>query len=63
MRTSIKKNTFIRCNKYNIRQEDNIGWFKYINPILTLQGITREKGTDDLFQVYLTEKDMTRLSK
>ena len=63
MYTMIEKNTFIRFNKYNNHQKDSIGWFKYTDPILTLQRTTREKGTDALFQVYLTEEDMTRLSK
>ena len=59
----IENNTFIRFNKYNTHQEDSIRWFKCINPILTLQRTTRENITDALFQVYLTEEDMTRLSK
>ena len=27
----IENNTFVRFNKYNTRQEDSIGWLKYIN--------------------------------
>ena len=60
MHILIKNNKFVRFNKYNTHQEDSIRWFKYINSILTLQRTTREKLTDVLFQVYLTDKDIKR---
>ena len=58
--TLIESKKFVRFNKYNTHQEDSIRWFKYINSILTLQRFTREKLTDVLFQVYLTDKDIKR---
>ena len=64
MHTLIENNTFIKTDKYNTHQEDSFGWFKYINPILTLQRTTtNENITDALFQVSLTEEDVTQLSK
>ena len=63
MHTLIKNNTFLKFNKLNTRKKNCIRWFKYINPILTLQRITRENMTDALLQVYLSEEDMKRLSK
>ena len=51
MHTLIENNIFVRADKYYTHQEDIISWFKYINPILTLQRTTREKVTDTLFRV------------
>ena len=63
MHTLIENNTFIKADKYNTHQEDTIGWFKYINPILTLQRTTRENVTDTLFQVYLEVTLLSKVSK
>ena len=63
MHISIGTTTFVRFNKYNTYQEDSIGWFKYINSIITSQRTKREKLTDALFQVYITDEDMKGLSK
>ena len=63
MHTLIENNTFIKADKYNTHQEDTIGCFKYINPILTLQRTTRENVTDTLFQVYLEVTLLSKVSK
>ena len=61
MRNLIRLNTFIKYNKFNTHTEDNIGWCKFINPVLLLQQITRDYITDILLNVYLSEDDINKL--
>ena len=66
MSVLLKNNTYMKYEKFNTHKEDNIGWLKYINLVISLQRTTREKISDALMLVYLNEEEMiamTNISK
>ena len=62
MLSLLDNNTYMRYDMFNTSHEDSIGWLKYVNPIISLQRITREKMSDALMQVYLNDNEMVAMT-
>ena len=61
MSALLENNTYMKYEKFNTHKEDSIGWLKYINPVISLQRITREKISDALMLVHLNNEEMTAM--
>ena len=62
MLSLLDNNTYMRYDMFNTSHKDSIGWLKYVNPIISLQRITREKMSDALMQVYLNDNEMVAMT-
>ena len=58
----LENNTYIIHEKFNTHKEDNIGWLKYVNPVISLHHTTREKLSDSLMLVRINDDEMTTMT-